>query len=123
MKWFLLSLFTLVAASTEAQIAINISPQQKMKDWKLMSISFALDKYSSMNMPGTVRGSNRLVIDVNAIRHPEKVYNYSELSEKLYAPAPTYLPAAVKVPYFLLMPPPVIKMPDSFTRGRRNTGC
>ncbi|CAN5235385.1 hypothetical protein BH09BAC3_BH09BAC3_23700 [soil metagenome] len=98
----------------EAQVIFGIGPQQSTKSWRLMSITINLDKNSNMNMLVNGRGGNSLVIDVNALRHPEKVYSYSELAEKIYTPGPTYIPSAAPVPYFLMAQPmPTIKVPEN----------
>ena len=123
MKGLLIFLFILAAASTEAQIVFALAPQQKIKDWRLMSVTFGLNKHPNMNMLTNGTGGNNLVIDVNALRHPEKVYNYSELADKIYAPTSTILPTAARVPYFLWMPPPAIRMPEINLNGRRKSGC
>ena len=70
-----------------------------------MSITINLDRHLNMNMLVNGRGGNSLVIDVNALRHPEKVYTYTELAERIYTPGPTYIPSAAPVPYFLMLPP------------------
>jgi len=53
------------------------------------------------------RGGRSIVVDVQALRQPDRVYSYNELAEKIYTPGPVFKPSVPAVPMFLLMPPPL----------------
>jgi hypothetical protein len=57
------------------------------------------------------RVSRNVVIDLYAINHPEKVYSYSELAQRIYGKDYVVQAWQDPVPMFLLLPPPGIRMP------------
>jgi hypothetical protein len=97
--------------SSEAQVIFRndfiIGKHAKIKNKGLSFITINLDRrHQNLNQLVNGRGGNSLVIDVNAIRYPKRVYSYSELAEKIYAPGPVYRPGVEPVPMFLLLAPP-----------------
>ena len=111
MKGFVLSIFIFgTALAAQSQIIFRndfvIGPHHKVKNKGLTFITINLDRYPNLNMLVNGRGGRSLVIDVQALRQPDKVYMYSELAEKIYTPGPVFRPSVAPVPTFLLLPPP-----------------
>ncbi|HWA32967.1 MAG TPA: hypothetical protein VG737_02505 [Cyclobacteriaceae bacterium] len=96
--------------SADAQVIFRndfvIGKHARIKNKGLSFISINLDRHQNLNQLINGRGGRSLVIDVNAIRNPKRVYSYSEIAEKVYTPGPVYRPGTEPVPMFLLMPPP-----------------
>jgi hypothetical protein len=111
MKWSTLCLILLAGAiESQSQIIFRndfvIGRHHKLKNKGLSFITINLDRYPNLNMLVNGRGGRSIVVDVQALRQPNRVYSYNELAEKIYTPAPVYKASVPPVPMFLLMPPP-----------------
>lgn len=112
-KYLVLSaLFFSTALLAEAQVIFRndfvIGKHHKVKNKGITFVTINLERYPNLNMLVNGRGGRSLVIDVEALRNPEKTYTYSELAERIYTPGPTYRPVVEPVPTFLLLEPPTI---------------
>jgi hypothetical protein len=111
MKWSALCLILLAGAiESQSQIIFRndfvIGRHQKVKNKGLSFITINLDRHPNLNMLVNGRGGRSVVIDVQALRQPGKVYSYNELAERIHTPGPVFKPSVPAVPNFLLMPPP-----------------
>ena len=104
--------FLFFALLSQAQVIFRndfvIGKHQKIKNKGLTFITISLERNPYVNTLLNGRGGRTLVIDVKALRHPEKTYTYSELAERIYVPALSLRPVGEPVPRYLLMEPPVI---------------
>ncbi|CAN5614058.1 hypothetical protein BH10BAC4_BH10BAC4_10430 [soil metagenome] len=140
MKRSILILFILVATvAAEAQVTFRnsfvIGHHQKTKAgvsissivWNLgllaaYSIAGQNASHSGFGYNGySGRVSRNVVIDLFAINHPEKIYTYSELAQRVYGNDYVVQTWQDPVPTFLLLPPPGIQMPvyRGSVKGRR----
>ena len=125
MKWLVLSIFIFgTALAAQSQIIFRndfvLGPHHKVKNKGLSFITINLDRYPNLNMLVNGRGGRSLVIDVQALRQPDKVYTYSELAEKIYTPGPVFRPSVAPVPMFLLLPPPFSLKRPAYRSIRNN---
>jgi hypothetical protein len=112
MKWSALCWMLLVGAiESQGQIIFRndfvIGRHHKLRNKGLSFITINLDRQPNLNMLVNGRGGRSIVVDVQALRQPDRVYSYSEIAEKIYTPGPVYKPSVPSVPMFLLMPPPL----------------
>ena len=111
MKRLILSILIMgFALAVQSQIIFRndfiLGRHHRVKNKGLTFITINLDRYPNLNMLVNGRGGRSLVIDVQALCQPDKVYTYSELAEKIYTPGPVFRPSVAPVPTFLLLPPP-----------------
>jgi hypothetical protein len=78
---------------------------RKLTNRGITQISVNLDRHQNLNYLINGRGGHILRIDVDAIRHPRKVYSYSEVAEKVYV-SNVVSNKIHAIPLFLLLPPP-----------------
>lgn len=120
-RCFLVLIVLGAVISAEAQVIFRndfvIGKHAKIKNKGLTFITINLDRHPNLNQLVNGRGGRTLVIDVNAIRYPQKQYTYTEAAEKIYMPSPVYRQGVEPVPMFLLLPPPArLKVPELTTR-------
>ena len=127
MKCFpLLALFLLAPLAMQAQIMFRndfvIGNHQRIKNKGLSFITINVRGGNGMGNTIFNRGwtGNNIVIDVEALRNPHKVYTYTELAERIYAPGPSWLPATQRAPQHLLMEPPQV-LPWTYGRSGKIT--
>lgn len=98
-----------------------LGPHKKVKNKGLTFITFNLNRHQNLNTVDNTRGAGGIVIDVEAIRNPQKVYTYSEIAEKIYTPSRSFRSSVDAVPMFLLLAPPTnLRLPFySEARPRR----
>lgn len=123
MKRLILSILIMgFALAVQSQIIFRndfiLGRHHRVKNKGLTFITINLDRYPNLNMLVNGRGGRSLVIDVQALRQPDRVYTYTELAEKIYTPGPVFRPSMAPVPMFLLLPPP-FSLKRTYFRGFR----
>ena len=112
MKQLTVLAFVLVMTqSVTAQVTVRNDfvingKEHKIKNRGITYISINLDRHSNLNYLMNGRGGNTLLIDVDALRHPDKKYTYTQIAEKVYVPNVT-TGIVRSVPAFLLIAPPI----------------
>lgn len=123
MKRLILSILIMgFALAVQSQIIFRndfiLGRHHRVKNKGLTFITINLDRYPNLNMLVNGRGGRSLVIDVQALRQPDRVYTYTELAEKIFTPGPVFRPSMAPVPMFLLLPPP-FSLKRTYFRGFR----
>jgi hypothetical protein len=108
-KLLLIWLVALGALEARGQVFLDFminNKTSKFENVALRYISINVSHQQNWNQVMNGRGGGTLVIDVRALREPERKYSYREIAEKIYVPATITGPRLVSTPEFLLEPPP-----------------
>ena len=118
-KLLLIWLVALGASEARGQVFLDFminNKTSKFENVALRYISINVSNQQNWNQVMNGRGGGTLVIDVRALREPERKYSYREIAEKIYVPATIVGPRLVSTPEFLLQQPPQRKFFLPFRR-------
>jgi hypothetical protein len=101
---------------------ISSKKSKRLANRGLSFISINLGSRPNWNQLINGRGGRTLVVDVYALRHPEKVYTYRELAERVYVPPTVNGPFISRVPTYLLVAPTAVRLaaPKFSYRSKRS---
>lgn len=83
----------------------------RIKNLGLTSVTLNLGRYPNWNQLLNGRGGRTMVIDVRTLRRRTTDYSYTEIAEKVYAPAMFTGPVTQRVPMHLMIAPPNTPFP------------
>lgn len=117
----------LLAEALAAQVivgndfVITSKKRKRLENRGLSFISINLGHRPNWNQLINGRGGRTMFIDVYALRHPEKVYTYREIAERVYVPPTVTGPFISRVPTYLLVAPTAVRLmaPTLSNRGKR----
>ena len=107
-KLLLICLVALGASEASAQVGFDFHINNKTSRFENVGLRYiTINVLNQPNWNQVMNGSGggTLVIDVRALREPERKYSYREIAEKVYVPATIAGPRFVFVPKFLLQEP------------------
>jgi len=117
---FVLCLVATMDCAGQVMFRNDITLGKHRKRSPVSFITINVGRRYSPDMYTAPRSGNTLIIDVDALRHPEKTYTYRQLAERVYGVDPIPFPNSPRVPEFLLAEPPPISQSAMMVRVRRS---